>query len=657
MLKFRLTFLLLIPVILVMVIPHFSLSGASPATFDERARHYLEILPHDAPGGFGAVARMATGRPVGLEHMARDLNHVNTRRDCADFVMAGFIRLLYLYGDDPALSADVREQVTEAVLNFKYWIDEPGRDSMCYWSENHQVLFHSAEYLAGALFPDRVFTNSGMTGREHVAKGRRLLEQWMGWRERFGFSEWFSNVYYEEDLYPLFNLVDFSPDPVIATRAAMAVDQLALNLSLNSFYGQVRATHGRTYEDDMLTSSGDDVSQAMYLLWGVREFTPDLAELSKAGVAISTSTYRLPAAIECIGADHPPEVENYQTHGIAIEDAPLHGISHDDLDSGMFFWGMGMYTHPLVGDLTLRMWKEWDLQSNAFFLGAPALIDALVPEGGFGRLLSRVDIASQGAYLDDAHTYTYRTPSYQLASVLDRRPGQIAAQSMAWSALLGPDAFVFTTCPGKIIVGGSPGRWTGNGSNPRVGQYKNVLVAVYNAPARVTLGEVKRYSYTHAWFPRDAFDEVLTQDNWVFGRKGDGCVALYSHKPLRFIESGPYADNEIRARGRQNIWVCEMGSAREYGGFESFVDSVSRSSIEIDGLSVRYDSPSRGPVEFGWSGPLRVGGGEVPLRREMRYDNPYVRAERGSRKLEVRCKSDSLVLDFENHERTMSEGR
>ena len=76
------------------------------------------------------------------------------------------LRILYEYGNkiDEKNSALLKK----TLLNFKYWMDEPGKDSMCYWSENHQILFASDEYLAGQLFPDDIFTNDGRTGKEHM---------------------------------------------------------------------------------------------------------------------------------------------------------------------------------------------------------------------------------------------------------------------------------------------------------------------------------------------------------------------------------------------------------------------------------------------------------------------------------------------------------
>jgi hypothetical protein len=38
---------------------------------------------------------------------------------------------------------------------------------------------------------------------------------------------------------------------------------------------------------------------------------------------------------------------------------------------------------------------------------------------------------------------------------------------------------------------------------------------------------------------------------------------------------------------------------------------------------VVYQSPSQGEIAFGWEGPLRVRGEEVPITGYPRYDNPW----------------------------------
>jgi hypothetical protein len=238
-----------------------------------------------------------------------------------------------------------------------------------------------------------------------------------------------------------------------------------------------------------------------------------------------------------------------------------------------------------------------------------------------------------------------------LASTLDYRPGKIEAQALVWSANLGPDAFVFTTHPGHLVAGDSPSPWSGNGANPRVGQFQNVLVAIYDAPLKTTIGETSRKPYTHAWFPRDVFDEVRQEGHWIFGRKGKGYVGLHSMRPARFVTVGEYAGKELRAYGLRNVWICELGSEAESGSFDGFVKAVSGAAVQaaVDGVS--YISPSQGVVDFGWTGPLRVAGADIPLRRDLRYDNPFIQTPRYSEKLEVSCGSSSLLLALDSRVR------
>jgi hypothetical protein len=61
---------------------------------------------------------------------------------------------------------------------------------------------------------------------------------------------------------------------------------------------------------------------------------------------------------------------------------------------------------------------------------------------------------------------------------------------------------------------------------------------------------------------------------------------------------------------------------------------------------VSYSSPSLGEVSFGWTGPLRVGGREVQLDGEPRFDNPYCQADLGTRCYAISSGGDTLVLDF-----------
>ena len=145
----------------------------------------------------------------------------------------------------------------------------------------------------------------------------------------------------------------------------------------------------------MMFSANDDVKEAIYILLGEREFTKDFKRNSKAGVALASSEYQVPPVLECIAKSQPDEMESYQSHGITIFEAPDHGIGFDDMDKAMFFWGMGMYTHYKVGDLTSKMWTDWDLGKNSFFLGMTKVAEPLSRAGLLEPFLKNVNIASE----------------------------------------------------------------------------------------------------------------------------------------------------------------------------------------------------------------------------------------------------------------------
>src|SRR5690606_28012973 len=142
----------------------------------------------------------------------------------------------------------------------------------------------------------------------------------------------------------------------------------------------------------------------------------------------------------------------------------------------------------------------------------------------------------------------YRTSDYMLSTAQDYRKGLRGSQTHTWQATLGEHAIVFTTHPAYLPVPeGSPippdwnwqredepgpGYWTGEGSQPRAAQYKNVAIAIY-APQYLSgtplvLDNFMYREETHAYFPQAHFDEVTQIGNWTFGRKGSGYVALYS---------------------------------------------------------------------------------------------------------------------------------
>jgi hypothetical protein len=623
--------------------------------FEERRQAYLEAeVAADRQAGngraevFHQIARLELGRgPLSRRLLRASIDLVNARRDCADFALAGLLRLLYKYRDSPLLAPDLRAEIEQAARRFCYWYDQPGVRGMCFHTENHQILFHGCELLAGQLFRDEPLANTGRPGAWHAAHGAELARQWLDHRARFGFSEWLSNCYFEEDMLALLNLHDFAEDADLRRRAGQMVDMLLFEIALHSYQGVLASTHGRTYAPWIKGGRTEPTAAIAWLAFGQgRLYTgPGLYHVGTnlALVALATSDYRCPPLIQAIARDQPPEILCRERHGLDVADAPRYGIRPDSVADNMFFWACQTSRHPAVRAAALEVARIAD---------DPWLVDFV--EGVDGPLeRSRALIEEAGGAFDGdavntalsaADLVTFRTPHYQLSCAQDFRPGRPGYQQHVWHAALDVDAVVFTNHPGTDHEQGDhesrPNFWAGNRWLPRAAQHRNVLICIHHVP------QDDPRPFSHAYFPRGAFDEVAQRGGWAFGRKGGGYVALYSQHPARWAEGGTYADVELRASAPDNVWICELGDEREYAGFDRFVEAIAAAPVCCDGLRASYASPSIGEVSFGWVEPLRVGGREVPLHDYPRFDNPYCQAEVGERRYVIARGEEQLVLDF-----------
>jgi hypothetical protein len=201
----------------------------------------------------------------------------------------------------------------------------------------------------------------------------------------------------------------------------------------------------------------------------------------------------------------------------------------------------------------------------------------------------------------------------------------------------------------------TPGYWTGCGTLPRVAQIDNVVIAIYKIATRRGLYLTNRLLFTHAWLPRDRFDEVVEREGWVFARRGDGYLALRSQHPYRWqTAEGEDRDREVIVDGVRNIWICELGRHADSGTFDHFIDGIIAARIEWRENWVAYESPSQGQLEWGWRGPLRRSGVPLFIADYGRYENRFVQAPLPADRLRVEANGQWLEVDWVQGERSSS---
>jgi hypothetical protein len=613
--------------------------------YNERRLMYLNYCAANAStdprdGVFSQVARLELDLPVNEDFVRQTIAVVNEAKDCNDFAAGGLLRLYYLNKSKNKLSPKLVQEIDAALTGFKYWWDEPEKDTQyrCYHTENHQGLYHEDELLAGQLFKDKLFKN-GKIGKEHIQHATLLINRWLGYREKFGFSEWLSNNYIDVDLLTLANLYDFAEDASIRSRAGVIIDMLMYDMALNNFHGVFGSTHGRTYNKSVTGGRNEATSPTMKLMFGVGVFNSPEA---KGTVSLATSRYRCPSVIQHIAVNYSKVIDDKERQSIEVEDAPKYGLSYNnELDCGMF-WGMQEFIHPDVIAMSEQISQKYDVWPYRDYDYYKKQYAEQVKQ--YGKIVN--------PYLDryalsEANTETYRTPYYMLSSVQDYRHGNKGYQQHIWQATLGTDAVVFTNHPGENTATPtgketSPAYWAGNKILPRTVQYKNVVICIYNIPANDPL------PFSHAYFPKDAFDEVIEKDNWTFGRKDKTYIALYSQNKTTWMASDKGSKNELRAATPQNIWICEMGSEQQWKSFSSFVKKVTSAKITSDSLNVSYASPSIGETKFGWSGQFVVNNKPVSIDNYLRFDNPWSTTSFAAKSIIIKSKDQKLVLNLKN---------
>jgi hypothetical protein len=243
--------------------------------------------------------------------LAPVLKTIEERWDCSDF---SILPLLRLWRDaratlDPALAARLRA----AFLGYRYWIDEPGDDVMWFWSENHVLCFHSAQLIAGRLFPDETFPNSGKTGRQHAQQAADRLDRWFASILEHGLCEWNSAAYYPIDLLGLLTLHDMAPD--FRDRAAAVMDRIFVMAALHTCGETPAGTQGRCYEKELLAGPMTELGSVMAIVLG-RPFRPG---------------YDRAAALLCLSDYAPPPLAPLATPplGRQIEARYTQGVGHE----------------------------------------------------------------------------------------------------------------------------------------------------------------------------------------------------------------------------------------------------------------------------------------------------------------------------------------
>lgn len=637
-----------------------------------------------------------TGKDVGTSFTEEEIysiienktKYVDNRYDCSDFLMPMLFKIHKDCGSK--LNLKTNKLLKDCFLNFKYFMDEPGDDSMCLWSENHQILFAVNEYLAGNEWLEDNFTNANITGKAHKDKAYVRINAWMDQRFNFGFSEYLSSTYLKEDIAAMANLIYYTTDEKLKEKMTIIMDTLWLDIALNSVNCRFAGASSRMYGDDKAGNYlGTSFMHSMSKLWGKEcmenllkddslteneiinakkaQAKPNDSMSAVFNALVDDGKYKLPDVIKEIATSRDNFVVKMGS-GLSPEDMEAEGLIGMQPHQIMAQWGGETFTNSQAIENTVQYIKTYKMYKNAFIGYFKFLTIFPLNLLNLSKSCAKREFMTHGIALGRGNIYTYRTPHYSMTTLMNKDVDRCGAQEHIWTANISETLTLFTTHPaGKedSKFGSSPGYWIGNGRRPMSVQNENVNISIYKLPKKIRLPELGIVKMTHAYVPKCFYDEYQHNGNMFIGRKNGVFVALIANKEMKFKKHNPKAMrpfykthpvdlepemNVIKDEfdlcmhgGDYHIYVTELSDV-SVETYEQFKARISQNSIKFDGDKVVYSTAS-GSLSADYSGDFKVN----DVKQETtykRYDCRYVVSDRKADKMVVKGTTGSLELDY-----------
>ena len=438
----------------------------------------------------------------------------------------------------------------------------------------------------------------------HADRGRQRIEAWLDEKAAWGFSEWHSDVYYQEDIQAL-----TAADRVRRDRPRPAGGGDARPVPLRprrppGAAATTGVTHGRSYMKDKSRATDQDVFGTAKLLFGTSDQPVSVRGPTPGATFLAAATrYRLPGG-DPAGRHQPEDVRGPHAHGGAARprravhaDPPsaVPGVPYDDPDAIAFWWDRG----------ALTAWQTVPDHAGHHRRARPVRDRAVPAVQAAGRHRRRRPGGGPAAGLQPALPDQRRAahrgrhgdvaqPDAMLSSAQDYRPGCFGQQYHAWQATLDEDAVVFTTLPGNEPRPGEPlGRrrplLVGHRGHapPRPGGRRRRSTSTPRSFAAPGPGPLEAFVYlpfTHAYFPTERFDEVRQVGGWTLGRQGRrlrGPVVVAADAVAHPRPGGdvhqrahPAVRPGGRGAGADNVWIVRGGRRRQWGSFDAFAAAV-----------------------------------------------------------------------------------
>ena len=470
-------------------------------------------------------------------------------------------------------------------------------------TENHWVCYYTGLYLAAQTWPGLPGSEwfNGKSSTENFTEARGWLTFWMKTTTTIGQGEFDSPTYMNVFLAPMCVLYDCATDSIMKQRAGMMIDWLLADAAAEQLQGNYCGGHSRDYPDDIINPLAAPATMWAYLYfgqpasppWEDAQYRPRIRG-SWEVVFGALSNYRLPASILGIATDRSAPYVHTETKRVRnvirfgeVRNPPVYKYTYMTAD-----YALGSLQGGILQPIQQHTW----------------------------------DIT----YVSDRPNNTIFTlhPYYagkELAMFFPEEQKFLAAEVDRYH---------------KVYT--DPDKWNSSSPYEQTFQHRNSLIVLYD------IDSTARQQHVDGFFPKTLDTRTTDSTGWIFCRAGKTFVAVYPLKPYAWIDEE--RDWRFRSSALKNGVVVQAGDEEEFGSFDNFTQSVTRTVIatqESPGRwTVRYTTPAHDDMTFTYNGPRVLNGVPQRFATYKLFNGPFMHSEIGSGDLLLHHGQDTTSLHF-----------
>ncbi len=281
-------------------------------TFPERFRAALEDASKHETDIYSEVARLFYHQTAdaNVKLVLSTIDNVNQRTYGSQRELLALLGMLARYQENPSFPAELIQPLEDCALGYRYWLDEPGTDALSFSKEDERLMAHACELLAGQLFPEKTFSNSGQKGSWHQAKAEKLVTEWLLMHGQGGFTAWNSPQVIDHCVAALAQLTNLSKDETIQELSAILLDKIFFFLAVHTFRGANGSTHAEAATPMLKSAQLSATASLARTFFGMGVFNHHIAGV----VSLVTSNYEYPTPISDIAQASPEEMWSLERH-------------------------------------------------------------------------------------------------------------------------------------------------------------------------------------------------------------------------------------------------------------------------------------------------------------------------------------------------------